>query len=156
VLFEDQDGMTSDWLPVMQKKTLQDKAYWMPDTGEHVVCLMDDNAEFGVIIGAIYSDADTPPVSSKDKYHVRFNDGTTLEYDRAAHLLKADVKGDINVLATGKADVTIDGKTTWISKGTIDHDGGSGSVKGIVQGACICAYTGKPHAHISSNVMASI
>ena len=147
VHFQDQDGVVSDWLPVMQKKTLNDKQYWMPDIGEHVVCLMDDNEEFGVVIGAIYSDADAPPISSPDKYLVKFEDGTTIEYDRTTHKLTADVQGDVDILATGK--------TTWVSDGTIEHDGGSGSVKGIVQGDCICPYTGKPHVMISSNVKAS-
>lgn len=155
VQFPDQDAVETFWLPVLHHKTGKDKSYWMPDVNEHVCCLMDDNAEFGVIAGAIYSDADQPPVTSQDKHHVRFEDGTWIEYDRATHLLKADVQGDIEVLATGKADVTIQGKTTWISNGTIDHDGGSGSVKGVVQGDCICPYTRKPHPMISSNVNAS-
>lgn len=155
VQFQDQDAVVSDWLPVMQKKTLKDKVYWMPDINEHVVCLLDDNEEFGVVLGAIYSDADTPPVTSQDKFHIKFEDGTTVEYDRSSHKLSADVKGDIEVKATGKADVTIEGKTTWISNGTVDVDGGSGAVKGVVQGDCICPYTGKPHIMISSNVKAS-
>lgn len=155
VQFQDADSMVSDWLPVMQHKTLKDKFYFMPDLGEHVVCMMDENDEAGVVLGAIYSEADAPPANSPDLYHVTFSDGTVIEYDRAGHKLHADVKGDIEVQATGKADVTIQGKTTWISNGTIDHDGGSGSVKGVVQGDCICPYTRKPHPMISSNVKAS-
>lgn len=155
VQFPDNDAVVSYWLPVVQPKTLKDRFYCMPDVGEHVVVLLDENGESGVILGAIYSEADPPPVSDPDKWHTTFEDGTVLEYDRKEHKLFADVKGDIEVMATGKADVTIDGKTTWISKGTIDHDGGSGSVKGVVQGACICPYTRKPHVMISSNVKAS-
>lgn len=112
VQFSDNDGMVSDWLPVMQKKSLRDKAYWMPDLGEHVVCLMDENEEFGVVLGAIYSDADATPVSSQDKYHVAFDDGTTIEYDRAAHKLKADVKGNVELIASGTLTGTITGETT--------------------------------------------
>ncbi len=155
---DDGDGQTlvSDWLPVGQKKTLGDLEYWLPDMDTQVACLMDEHLEAGVVICAIYSDADAPPVSNKDLYYRRFKDGTVIQYDRVRHTLLADVKGDIEVNATGKADVTIQGKTTWISTGTIEHDGGSGSVKGVVQGDCICCYTGKPHPHISSNVKASI
>lgn len=147
VRFADQDNVESFWLPVLHHKTGQDKGYWLPDPGEHVCCLMDDNAEFGCILGAIYSDADQPPVNSQDKYHVRFKDGTWIEYDRASHLMKVEAVGDIEVHAAGK--------TTWISDKTIEHDGGSGSVKGVVQGDCICPYTRKPHPMISSNVKAS-
>ncbi|NTU68921.1 MAG: phage baseplate assembly protein V [Chlorobiaceae bacterium] len=112
VQFQDQDAVVSDWLPVMQKKTLRDKDYWMPDFGEHVVCMMDENEEFGVVLGAIYSDADAPPVSSQDKYYIAFDDGTTVEYDRAAHKLKADVKGNVELIASGTLTGTITGETT--------------------------------------------
>jgi phage baseplate assembly protein V len=97
VQMQDQDGVLTDWLPVMHQKTLRDKAYWMPDEGEHVVCMMDENEEFGVVLGAIYSDADTPPVSSQDKLHVAFDDGTTIEYDRAAGTMQINCVGDITI-----------------------------------------------------------
>lgn len=112
VQFADQDGMVSDWLPVVQKKTLKDKAYHMPDLGEHVVCHMDKNEEFGVVGGAIYSDADAVPVGSQDKWHHTFEDGTVVEYDRASHKLKADVKGDVEIKASGTLTGEIAGNTT--------------------------------------------
>lgn len=112
VKFEDLDGIVSSFLPVMQKKSLRDKQYWMPDINEHVVVLMDENEEFGVILGAIYSDADTPPVSSQDKSHVLFDDGTSVEYDRAAHLLAIDVKGDVLLTVTGTVTSNSQGLTT--------------------------------------------
>jgi phage baseplate assembly protein V len=112
VQFPDRDGVVSDWLPVMQKKTLRDKSFSMPDVGEHVVCMMDEHEEFGVVLGAIYSDADNTPVSSQDKWHHTFDDGTTIEYDRAAHKLSAHVQGDIEVTATGTMTATIEGETT--------------------------------------------
>ena len=52
------DNSTSFWLPIMQTKTLKDKFYIMPDINEQVVCLMDENSEDGVILGAIYSSED--------------------------------------------------------------------------------------------------
>lgn len=119
VQFTDMDGMLSYWLPVLHHKTLNDKQYWMPDIGEHVVCLMDENAEEGVVIGAIYSTSDVVPVSSKDKYYVRFNDGTVIEYDRAAHRLTADVKGDIKIKITGKCDADVQGTVTVKSTSNI-------------------------------------
>lgn len=64
--------------------------------------------------------------------------------------------GDYSItVEAGKCTVYVKGKTTWKSDGTIEHDGGSGSVKGVVQGDCICPYTRKPHVMISSNVKAS-
>ncbi|NJD38456.1 MAG: phage baseplate assembly protein V [Geobacter sp.] len=108
VQFPAHDGMVTAPLPVMQKKSLRDKQYWMPDVGEQVVCLMDENEEFGVIAGAIYSDADAPPVGSQDKYHVRFDDGTWIEYDRASHTLAAHV-------VAGTLEATVDISATITS-----------------------------------------
>lgn len=84
VRFDDEDEMSSYWLSVLQAKTLKDKFYILPDTGEHVVCLMDENSEEGVILGAIYSEADTCPISSKDKILAKFSDGTSIEIDKTA------------------------------------------------------------------------
>lgn len=116
VQFADQDNMQTYWLPVLHHKTGKDKSYWMPDLAEHVCCLMDDNAEFGCILGAIYSDADTPPVTSQDKYHVRFKDGTWIEYDRANHKLAASVQGTVDLVATGDVTSTA---PTWTHNGEL-------------------------------------
>ncbi|HXN85804.1 MAG TPA: phage baseplate assembly protein V, partial [Candidatus Binataceae bacterium] len=87
MVFAEFDQMLSYWLPVVVPKTQNDKAYWLPDVGEQVVCLMDDRDEAGVVLGAIYSKVDSTPVQSADKYHLGFKDGTSMEYDRAAHVL---------------------------------------------------------------------
>lgn len=87
VTFNDFDRMLSYWLPVVVSKTQDDKAYWLPDIGEQVVCLMDERDEAGVVLGAIYSQADATPVQSADKCHLGFKDGTKVEYDRSLHVL---------------------------------------------------------------------
>jgi phage baseplate assembly protein V len=77
--------MLSYWLPIVVFKTQDDKAYWLPDLGEQVVCLMDEYDEAGAVLGAIYSVVDTTPVQNADKCHISFKDGATFEYDRGAH-----------------------------------------------------------------------
>ena len=64
--FPDRDQMQSWWLPVILPKTQNDKAYWIPDVGEQVVCLMDAHDEDGAVVGAISSAADATPVNSPD------------------------------------------------------------------------------------------
>ena len=86
VVFPDYDEMISWWLPVVYFKTQNDQAYWIPDIGEQVVCLMDLRDEAGAVLGAIYSSADVPPVNSADKFYLGFKDGARFEYDRVAHL----------------------------------------------------------------------
>lgn len=114
VVFADLDGLETAFIPVGQRKTLADKDYWMPDVGEHVACLMDANAEDGVILCAIYSGADAGPVNNADKRHVRFKDGAAFEYDRASHELT--IKGGIErvVVETGAEIVLKAGGTVRI------------------------------------------
>lgn len=110
VTFDDDDGLTSFDLPVIQRNTLKNSDYHMPDIGEDVLCVfLASGTEEGFILGSWYAGEVTPPESSGDKRTVRFADGTVLSYDRAAHKLTADVKGDIEVTLTGKADVTAQG-----------------------------------------------
>jgi phage baseplate assembly protein V len=87
VLFPDYDEVISWWLSVVFFKTQNDKAYWIPDIGEQVVCLMDLRDEAGAVLGAIYSEVDVPPVNSANKFHLAFQDGTSFDYDRVAHIL---------------------------------------------------------------------
>ena len=87
VVFPDYDEVISWWLPVIFWKTQDDKAYWIPDIGEQVVCLMDLRDEAGAVLGAIYSAADATPANSADKFYIGFKDGAHFDYDRALHIL---------------------------------------------------------------------
>lgn len=93
VRFDDLDGLETAMIPVGQRKTLHDKDYWMPDVGEHVACLMDANFEDGVILCAVYSDADAAPTDDPNVRMVRFRDGAEIAYDRVAHTLT--IKGGV-------------------------------------------------------------
>ena len=110
VQFPDDDEEVSWEFPVLQRKTLKDKDYWLPDIGEHVVVVMlPYGQEQGFVIGAIYSDAEKPPESTRDKRVVVFEDGTRIEYDRKNHKLYADVKGDVEVKVSGELTAEVKG-----------------------------------------------
>lgn len=123
VVFEAQ-GVVSYDLPVLQKQTLKNKDYCLPDVGEHVVCIFlpTGNAE-GFILGAIYSDQDLPPDDSNNKRKVQFEDGTTIEYDRESHTLTIDTVGAVNIVAAGAVNVTGDVVADGISLKTHVHTG---------------------------------
>lgn len=148
VQFADLDGMVSDWLPVLAKSSRLTHEVWPLDPGDHVACLMDERAEAGVVLGAIYSDAEPPPVASADKYHAAFSDGTTVEYDRASHTLAVNCAGPVNLIAAGPVTVqapavtvqsplvTIDAAQTTITghltvQNGIDVAGGSGVASAV-------------------------
>ena len=108
VRLPDLDNLRTDWLPVLTRKSLRDKDYWLPDVGEHVAVLLDANGDDGVVLGAIFSDADTVPVVSRDKWHRRFDDGAQVEYDRAAHHYSVDVPASGTItLRCGASAITI-------------------------------------------------
>lgn len=81
VSFED-DESTSFWLPIIQTKTLKDKFYAMPDIGEQVACLMDENSEDGVILGAIYSTEDVSTTQSEKQLSINLEDGSYINADK--------------------------------------------------------------------------
>ncbi len=97
VEFVDIDNLNTAWLPILVMQSLRNKDYWMPDVGEHVICLMDAAFEDGVIIGSVYSNPDATPVQNKDKRHVRFEDGTWIDYDRENHTLHINCVGNIHI-----------------------------------------------------------
>ena len=107
VRLPDYDNLRTAWLPVLQRKTQNDKDYHLPDVGEQVVVLLDGRGEDGVVLGAVFSSADIPPVASGDKRHLRFADGTVFDYDRARHKLTIHCVGDIEIEADG--DITLKG-----------------------------------------------
>jgi phage baseplate assembly protein V len=134
VVFEAQ-GIVSYDLPVLQRQTLRNKDYYLPDVGEHVVCIFlpTGNAE-GFVLGAIYSDEDQPPASSQDKRAVQFEDGTRIEYDRASHTLIVNAVGPINIMAAGNVNVTGDVIADGISlKSHVHPENDSGGPTGPPQ-----------------------
>jgi len=114
VRLPDLDNMRTMWLPIAYPKTLQDQCCWTYDNGEHVAVLLDARGEDGVILGAVYSDADKPPVTDPNKFAMRFKDGALLEYDRGTHVLtvtgvqKVVVQADAEILLHAGAKVTVD------------------------------------------------
>lgn len=107
-----EDGIVSGWLPVLQKNTLKNKHSHTYDVDEHVACLMDGNAENGVIMGAVYSKNELPgAVKGANIEGVQFDDGTKIKYDRSAKVLTVDCAGDVTVIcknATIQADTKVE------------------------------------------------
>lgn len=108
VKFEE-DGIVSGWLSRVQSNTKVTKSSVPLDTNERVVVLMDEHLERGVILGAYYSKADQPSLTS-GKYGIEFPGGNKVEYDPATNKLtvvasgKVEITGDVKI--TGKLDVT--------------------------------------------------
>lgn len=124
VRLDDCDGFTTAFLPVSQRSTLLNKSLSMPDIGEHVGVILDQRGEDGMILGAIYSDADAPPVAGNDKFHLTFHDGATIEYDRAAHSFGFVIGGATLVFTSAGLSITVGGATTVIGSAGVVVTGG--------------------------------
>lgn len=121
VRFADAQDLVSHPCRVLTDKSLRDKSQWMPDLGEQVLCLfLAGGLEQGFVVRALYSSADPAPGKPGHIRFVRFEDGTELEYDRQAHTLRADVKGEIEVAA--------EGNITASTPGLLTLEGGQGIV----------------------------
>jgi phage baseplate assembly protein V len=118
-------GLETYWFPVVCQWSTGSQAFCMPTIGEQVVCLMDENADFGVILGGIYNSEDTPPDAPETARYHEYPDGTIIQYDPDAHELTADVKGDVILKATGDLTAEIDGDATLKADGKINVESGS-------------------------------
>ena len=114
-------ALTTDWLLALTPRASADLHYDLPDIGDQVLCLfLPIGLEQGFVIGSMYGKQE-PPVKDAEKTHRKFKDNTFIEYDRAQHKLTIDVKGDIEIKATGKistksnADTTINGANVRIN-----------------------------------------
>lgn len=120
VQFEDNDGVISPWLDVAQSSTTGMRMFTRPKPGSQVVCLLDAHRESGVVLGAVYSDADPAPAGHEGTVHFEMPDGSMVIWEGGA-LTIAHASGVTLTLAGGKlvvdgdlqiaGDLSVTGKT---------------------------------------------
>lgn len=95
------DNLLSPWLSVLAPKTKNDKFYVMPDSGEHVICLMDERLETGCCLGAVFSTKDLPDADvAENIYRITFSDGVTVQYKREDKVLTITVGTAVHEIST--------------------------------------------------------
>lgn len=102
------NGIVSDWLQVVVMGAISNKFFHIFDINEQVACLMDENDEEGVILGALFNDKTSPGDGNKDVVKVNFSDDSFIEYNRSAHEYNIDIKGKINIAAQSDVKITSD------------------------------------------------
>ena len=112
-------GLTSAWLPWLAARAGGDRAWVAPELGEQVlVACPDGDPASGVVLGAIYQASAAAPAASPDITRTVYADGAVIEYDRAAHALRAllPAGGTATLVAPGgvaiTGDTVIDGTLT--------------------------------------------
>lgn len=107
VVFPASDGMVSHDLAIIYPCTQDIKFYWMPDVGSQVLCVFDpEGLENGYVLGCFYSSEDKPPVTDPNKTHIKYKDGTTIDYDMKQKKLTVVSVGSVDVTATEQIKLT--------------------------------------------------
>ena len=125
--------LVTDWIPWITARAGRDAEWWAPEVGEQVMVLAPGGIlEDAVALGAVYQDAYPAPAARPGVHVTRYQDGTTVQYDRDAHQLTIDCKGAVMLSADGPVDVQANGNATVQSSGTAAITAG-GSV--VISGA---------------------
>lgn len=116
VLFDDKDDLVSDWLPLFSFE------YSMPKVGEQVLCIFLLNGiQQGFCLRGFFSDIDKPPVQDKDIYFKKFDDDTSIQYNKKTKEFLIKSAKTINLIASNGVNVTgdVDVNGNIQSSGTI-------------------------------------
>jgi phage baseplate assembly protein V len=151
-------GLLTGWLP-WPAEVGRNYRRWRPlRTGTQVIlaCPSGDPAQ-AVVVQILYTTALDAPSTDPDIDLIEFDDGTLIHYDSAAHRLSIDVHGDASVQVEGDATLMVGGDLAATVEGVATLDATHIALNqgtGVVTGECICPFTGKPHADISTTVTA--
>jgi phage baseplate assembly protein V len=104
VTFTD-DGIVSDWLQVCVMGAISDSFSHTFTINEQVACLMDENSEEGVILGALFNDSKSPNGGGKGIFRVKFEDNSVIEYNKNTHKYTLDIKGEISIKSTSVVNI---------------------------------------------------
>lgn len=134
------DEIVSDWLQIVVMGAISNEYFHIFDINEQVACLMDDNSEEGVILGALFNDKTKPSNGGKDIVRVSFSDYSYIEYNRASHQYNINVKGKINIESEG--ETSLKAQSLKVQSPTINISGeanltGNLTVSGTVTAASI-------------------
>ena len=127
-------GAVTGWLPWLAARAGGDHSWWAPEIGEQVLILAPSGElSNGIVLAGLYQSNRPAPSDDPDKRLVRYSDGAEIEYDRAAHHLRAvlpeggaaEITAPDGVTITGDVaitgDVTVTGGVTATEN--IDADG---------------------------------
>lgn len=123
-------SLQTAWLPWLTRRAGSDSDWWAPSIGEQVLVLSPggDPAQ-GLVLPAVYSTEHPAPESDPGVRRVTFEDGSTIAYNNAAHVLHADLVGDAVLVAVGDVTATADGDIAATAGGNVTVTaGGNASV----------------------------
>lgn len=112
--------LLTGWLPWFTQRAGDDSDWWPVEVGEQVMILSPGgDLSHGYVLPAINSTDRPPPSTNHNQRVIRFEDGTTLSYDKVAHKLSAFVKGDVDLFLDGNLQADAGGTVTVVAEGDI-------------------------------------
>lgn len=164
--------LETEWLHMPSKRAGLTRK-WDPLTvGEQVIVISPSGViEGGLVLPlGIFTDAVMPPSNSGNIEMTQYPDGAIFSYNHSISELSITGINMLNIVASGDIQITNDGDAVvncggdlnataagkaTVKAETIELDGG-GTVKGVVQADCLCAFTKAPHGQVSATVKASL
>lgn len=134
-----ENDIVSGWLQVLTAKAAKDKFSNPPDINAQVCCLMDDNLEYGVVLGELPNEIDKPDSGEGvGKDRKKYSDGTVIEYNRITGIYKIDGPKQVTIKASVSVDLTapvVNITGNVIISGTVAAAGFTGAGGGPMAGA---------------------
>lgn len=110
---DDVNGVTilvTDWIPLLTRRSQNDKEIFPMDIGEQVACIYNWDIEQGVCLGALFNDSDAPDGGGNDIYNILFKDGSSEKFDRSSGDRTLFYKGTYKVSTDGGGEIDVSDK----------------------------------------------
>lgn len=115
--------LVTGWIPWLTLRAGPDASWWAPEPGEQVLVLTPGGrGEQAVALPAVYSDAHPAPADAATVRRDTYADGATVEYDRAAHRLRATLPAGGTAVLVAPGGVTIVGDVAIAGTVTVSED----------------------------------
>ena len=127
------ENIHTEWLPMLTAAAGGNSFYSLPDRGELVACILDARGENGVVLGALYNQADSTPVNNNNVWMKKFSNGTVISHNRNSGEVCVQTGGAVIVEAdtvlVKAGDITLDAPTTTATgsllvQGQLTYQGG--------------------------------
>lgn len=124
VVFDDDDGLVSDPLPIVIPNSLKNQDFHLPDVGEDALCIFGTaGLEDGYILGSIYAGEVAPPDTSNDVRMVQFSDGSIFKFDRAVSTFDLIIGSSKVLIDPDNVTIETNSRVSIKSAATVDIAG---------------------------------
>ncbi|PWC81254.1 phage baseplate assembly protein V [Azospirillum sp. TSH64] len=112
--------IVTNWIPWLTTRAGKDRTWHAPEVGETVLVLAPGGElANAVALPATFSSGSPAPADRETVQRTIYDDGTVVEYDREAHKLSADVKGDAELTVEKNVSVKASGNISIEASGPV-------------------------------------